>query len=131
MKMTQEDRDEWVAALRSGKYQQGVGTLLEPSSNVACCLGVLCDLQAAKGVVKKNVAHAHTRFANPKHTLEYSSTALPKILQERFSCEAGVKVYYKGRDASLVRLNDAERLPFSAIADIIEDQVEIIPFYST
>jgi len=56
MKMTQEDRDEWVAALRDGSYKQGKGrlmTLLGDGSVEACCLGVLCDLQAKKGILRK------------------------------------------------------------------------------
>lgn len=34
---------EWVAALRSGKYQQGTGELRSKHDEF-CCLGVLCDL---------------------------------------------------------------------------------------
>jgi len=33
---------KWVAALRSGKYQQGEGVLRDGDS--FCCLGVLCDI---------------------------------------------------------------------------------------
>jgi hypothetical protein len=33
----------WVAALRSGEYKQGKGTL-RPAENKYCCWGVLCDL---------------------------------------------------------------------------------------
>jgi hypothetical protein len=39
----------WIAALRSGKYKQGIGYL--EYSNKFCCLGVLClvqDRQPAK-----------------------------------------------------------------------------------
>lgn len=32
----------WVAALRSGKYQQGVGRLFNKHEGTYCCLGVLC-----------------------------------------------------------------------------------------
>lgn len=43
-------RARWVAALRSGKYSQGVGRLrverLYPNGSPSfCCLGVLCDIQ--------------------------------------------------------------------------------------
>lgn len=33
----------WVAALRSGKYQQGKGALRRVSGEM-CCLGVLCEI---------------------------------------------------------------------------------------
>lgn len=51
--MKKEIADQWVAALRSGKYQQGTGCLRysDTLSNAVpvegtsfCCLGVLCDL---------------------------------------------------------------------------------------
>jgi hypothetical protein len=38
--------DKWVAALRSGKYEQGKGYLKR--ENKYCCLGVLCDLCGKK-----------------------------------------------------------------------------------
>lgn len=39
--------DRWVAALRSGKYEQGTGLLRQrhlDGSEEFCCLGVLCEL---------------------------------------------------------------------------------------
>lgn len=41
-KMYPEIKAKWVAALRSGKYQQGRGGLR--NGDKFCCLGVLCDL---------------------------------------------------------------------------------------
>ena len=40
--MTPEFKSKWVAALRSGKYQQGRGVLR--NGDKFCCLGVACDL---------------------------------------------------------------------------------------
>ena len=40
--MTPEFKAAWVAALRSGKYQQGRGALRK--GDTFCCLGVACDL---------------------------------------------------------------------------------------
>lgn len=42
--MNQGIKAKWVAALRSGAYQQGQGAL--KSDDKFCCLGVLCDLYA-------------------------------------------------------------------------------------
>lgn len=42
--------DRWVAALLSGKYEQGKGLLRQRYENGAeeyCCLGVLCELYLA------------------------------------------------------------------------------------
>lgn len=40
---------EWVGALRSGEYTQGTGRLRNDEGG-RCCLGVLCDIAAAKGL---------------------------------------------------------------------------------
>lgn len=50
----------WVEALESGKYKQTAGALhrVEPSDDSPvgyCCLGVLCDLAAKKGVVTTSI----------------------------------------------------------------------------
>ena len=40
--MNREVRDKWVAALRSGQYQQAQRRLR--TDEAYCCLGVLCDI---------------------------------------------------------------------------------------
>ena len=40
--MKRADRDKWVAALRSGKYQQGQNSLCHRKKY--CCLGVLAEV---------------------------------------------------------------------------------------
>jgi hypothetical protein len=42
--MNPEIKARWVAALRSGEYQQTTGNLR--TENGFCCLGVLCDLHS-------------------------------------------------------------------------------------
>lgn len=45
-------RDQWVAALRSGKYVQGRGALRHQGHDgvdTYCCLGVLCDVAIPNG----------------------------------------------------------------------------------
>jgi len=42
--MNKEIKEQWIAALTSGKYKQGIGQLR--SGNKFCCLGVLCNLHA-------------------------------------------------------------------------------------
>jgi hypothetical protein len=44
MPMNPEVKARWVAALRSGKYAQGVSYLRSQHGPRFCCLGVLCDL---------------------------------------------------------------------------------------
>lgn len=40
--MNPDIKQQWIAALRSGKYKQTQGALRK--NNKFCCLGVLCDL---------------------------------------------------------------------------------------
>jgi hypothetical protein len=42
MKMDPKIKEKWIEALRSGKYEQGEGTLNK--DNKFCCLGVLCEV---------------------------------------------------------------------------------------
>lgn len=42
--MNKKIKEDWVKALRSGKYKQGKGELHNKEDNTFCCLGVLCDL---------------------------------------------------------------------------------------
>lgn len=39
-----EAKAAWLAALRSGQFQQGRGQLFEPGSQTYCCLGVACEV---------------------------------------------------------------------------------------
>lgn len=51
--MKPEVKEKWVAALRSGEYQQGLNVLAHRDDEGAmsyCCLGVLCDLAVKDGV---------------------------------------------------------------------------------
>lgn len=41
--MDKEIKDKWLAALKSGKYEQGQGRL-RSSADKYCCFGVLCDI---------------------------------------------------------------------------------------
>jgi hypothetical protein len=42
--LTKELMEKWVEALRSGRYQQGIGKLRSIDDGQYCCLGVLCDI---------------------------------------------------------------------------------------
>lgn len=51
--MKPEIEAQWLAALRSGEYEQGQGELRD-AHNRFCCLGVLCDLHAKAGLGEWN-----------------------------------------------------------------------------
>lgn len=46
--MSQELKDKWLTALRSGEYKPGAGTLRD-GDDCYCCLGVLADICEAPG----------------------------------------------------------------------------------
>lgn len=54
-KMNPEIRDEWAAALESGKYKQGTGYLHAVETDEYCCLGVLCEIAKAKGIITSEI----------------------------------------------------------------------------
>lgn len=48
---------KWLEALRSGEYKQGTKALKYKDDGVVkhCCLGVLCDIAVAEGVIPASV----------------------------------------------------------------------------
>jgi hypothetical protein len=50
-KMNPEIKTEWVTALRSGQYKQGVAAL-RSGEDEFCCLGVLCEIAVKHGVIE-------------------------------------------------------------------------------
>jgi hypothetical protein len=94
-------KDAWVAALRSGAYQQGQQYL--KCDGKYCCLGVLAeileiDLNQYSPTVLKTYALSPLKDNNVPQIL---NSAVPK---------------------ALARLNDSS-VPFSEIADIIEEHL--------
>lgn len=128
--MNQDVLKKWVAALRSGKYNQGEGHLGmtdEDGDEHFCCLGVLCELALDEGIPNLNRefnGDALRYFYNdredflPTPVMEWAgfhdkNPGIPYIQVEEESDE----VY----DKPLSELND-EGLSFTAIADIIEQE---------
>jgi hypothetical protein len=63
-KMKKDVADKWVAALRSGQYQQG-RNMLRTRDNKYCCLGVLCDISGlGKWVDTPYIAEPGYRVSN-------------------------------------------------------------------
>lgn len=89
-KLTQELKDQWVAALRSSKYKQGKDVLKQ--GDEYCCLGVLGELTGHKGLYMSFLVDE-----------EYQYTWVNSDYQDK-----------------LAELNDAQSASFSQIADYIE-----------
>lgn len=55
-RLVPEVKEKWLAALRSGEYEQGTSCLYsttrESTNPQYCCLGVLCDLAVKEGIAE-------------------------------------------------------------------------------
>lgn len=102
-------KEKWVAALRSGKYDQATGTL--KIGNQYCCLGVLCDLATKENICKESSVPSaiYTYYDNEKQMLPKSVIQWANL----------------GREAQieLIELNDTEEWSFTRIADWIEENL--------
>lgn len=123
MAMNPEIKARWVAALRSGEYEQASGCLRAVGDDDAnktlgfCCLGVLCNLHA----------EAHPRIAAKETNADRylrESALLPELVREwaRLPFARGAEVEINGFMAALTHHND-NGATFAQIADAIEEQL--------
>lgn len=109
--MNKEIKDKWVAALRSGNYIQGHGTLSK--NNLYCCLGVLCDLAVKEGICKiqpnglggESIQYDNNRSFLPDSVMKWAE------LDDYSPSINGV---------DLSNINDSGSHTFNDIADLIE-----------
>ncbi len=116
-KMDQAIKAKWIAALRSGQYDQTQGRLRSPLTdeyNKFCCLGVACDVYDSGGWKKleqigKNPPvwnHVATDRSYSQASLSYHMMAVLGICSST--------------QAHLINMNDKEGKTFAEIADWIE-----------
>lgn len=145
--MNPEIKAQWVAALRSGDYQQGRGQL-RSGNNTYCCLGVLMELAVEAGVLEGAQAEDedgycyHTSGENGVEFFELtpevvewvngSDSGGPELspiggLSEPFrvmeKCDGDAQCDgHVAHQSTLIALNDAAKYDFNQIADVIEAQ---------
>ena len=113
MKISLQDKSDWITALKSGKYKQGKGVLNREDKEF-CCLGVLCELQMKPEMLEK-IKHNEFNFSYSK-----AWTNLPSALLNKF--------HTSNRDSiikELISMNDGDS-GFNEIAEYIELNVEVI-----
>lgn len=126
--MNPEIKAKWVAALRSGEYEQGRGSLLRDGKH--CCLGVLCEIAVQENVITK------ATYDTPENSLpefQSSVTVFDEGPGEQFSVLPEKVIDWAGLDggnpivddgkSNLASLNDNAGLSFDEIADVIETQL--------
>jgi hypothetical protein len=123
-------KEQWVADLTSGEYEQGRGHLCV--NGKYCCLGVLCEQAVKAGVVTREVRLNY----NGDSVVYYAEESL--ILPAAVQMWAGVDsenpyVNTCVKSHTLATLNDGEvadsngpeipPLPFTEIAQLIDAQL--------
>lgn len=134
---TAANRRTWVAALRSGEFEQTQGTLKSDESGSHCCLGVAGELCATAGVIStwrrslnddpegyqswyfgsKDGTSSSTEltFEMTKWLGLHNGTGALKEPVQYFDVDDDPKAAW-----SLIELNDQAGYTFDQIADVIE-----------
>jgi hypothetical protein len=127
--MNQEIKKKLVAALRSGKYQQGRG-YLKVDENCNCIGGVICELAAEAGIVEARQINEndgpiwHWGYVSKKD----ENTVAYGVLPDEVAEWAGLtylnqpSLFYQGQVSPIYWLNDTEGVTFEKFAELIEDQ---------
>lgn len=122
--------EQWVEALRSGKYKQGRNYLHTEDSGEHhfCCLGVLCEIARENGVdvPVETIRTGHPNDPGGPGTVylygqSRSSGGLPDEVQNWVGLGTNLGNTYTPDVYSLSSRND-NGTPFDEIADIIESR---------
>ena len=121
----QEVMREWVDRLRSGQYKQGTGRLRVEDHY--CCLGVLCEIAAERGIIGSPAPFGSTPLVTIKNgdfhsedrtVYRYDGQAhMPSRQVYEWAGIPAVGLTLTAK--SLADLNDFA-VPFAQIADTIE-----------
>lgn len=142
--MNKEVKKKWIAALRSGEYNQIDGRLASEDGSKHCCLGVLCELGTKEKICEKVVDNSELiGYDDESHELPISVQHWAVINENPNICidiendlnkEDSEKVldYLKNNllidddgiiNYSLAECNDKLKLSFNTIADLIEKKL--------
>ena len=117
---TKENRQKWVTALRSGKYEQTINQLANIDRTAFCCLGIACEIS---GLGKWETGSVNSIYSTESDSrTDRHTTTLPQAVQEWLGLrdKYGALAIYDGR-CSLANVND-KGATFAEIADIIESE---------
>ena len=115
-------KKKWVAALKSGEYEQGFDALCTTNAqnDSFCPLGVLCELHAQETGEAWEPGRSHR-----PHRLRYygAASALPHTVCDWADLPSNPGLIYNGFVYTVSTLNDEARLSFRQLADIIQRQL--------
>ena len=116
-----EARKTWIEALRSGKYQQGVGqlkALSEEGTFQYCCLGVACEIfKETLNLTEEEENRGISSFNGKSSVPPVEIVSLLGLHNEYGDVK---KELFRG--TALVSLNDELQLSFEEIAEVLEKQ---------
>lgn len=119
-------RRRWIAALRSGEYQQGKGRLVAPrldGSLEYCCLGVACEVYAEETGKLVRTFAGGSGFYNWDDGTFADSAFLPNEVANWFGVKTQTGEFRTPLGLmSLTELNDLTGKTFKEIAQVIEDK---------
>jgi hypothetical protein len=108
---------KWVKALRSRKYKQTTGRLVDLDKKRYCCLGVACEL-AVKAKVIPPVDKMYS-------TYDGELSSLPGVVREWLGLtDCDGSFFEEDKRSNLTELNDAHKKTFGQIARVIESKPE-------
>jgi hypothetical protein len=119
--MNPEVKQKWVAALRSGEYEQTGHCLRD--NNQFCCLGVLCDvfIKETGGARWKDVQIGYEFVSSTEDEGESEEgSLLPYVVYEWAGLDGGNPVM---GEHSATSYNDELGKTFPEIADLIEQHL--------
>lgn len=124
-KLIPERKQEWIAALRSGEFTQGKGSL--NLDNKYCCLGVACELAARAGIVSDRIIVRHPVTNSVFVRYDGEAEYLPRSVRIWLFGSDDIQlrnpiIETKSQSPSLASLNDSG-VSFSKIANYIEEQL--------
>jgi len=125
--MKQDVKDRWVAALRSGEYEQATKKLRKPGAekDSFCCLGVLCELAVQDEVINPVIQNRHDRnyyYGGQHSVLPPDVVRWAELPNDNPMVEYELFGPDRAQHYSLAELND-NGCGFGKIADVIEEQL--------
>lgn len=128
-RMNEEIKKRWIADLRSGKYEQGQGSLEKDGKY--CCLGVLCLQAVEAGIAERWVISQPYADGTIRFGIDYdaSDSVAPACVYDWAGLEDGNPSIFYDDDGklpnslasnSLAEMNDSGLYDFNQIADVIE-----------
>ena len=117
-----EIKAKWAAALRSGVYQQIIGSLAN-RTNGRCCLGVLCDLAVEAGIARTLPVpgRSYISYVSVTDPSDHDSGLLPSAVVRWAGLDRSNPII-RGLHENLSGLND-HGLSFTDIANHIEREL--------